>query len=184
MGLDMYLSVRMYVGGWKHSSPAEKAKFEKLVEAAGIRPIQDSPSFYVEATVGYWRKANAIHAWFVKNVQGGRDECQSSYVSREQLGELRAACKQVLDTVETVPGTLKNGSTHYPDGRVEQHTTPGEVIAQAGVAAAVLPTQSGFFFGSTDYDQYYLDDLRDTVAIIDRALDLPDSFDFIYRASW
>lgn len=33
--------------------------------------------------VGYWRKANAIHAWFVKNVQGGVDNCQSHEVSKE-----------------------------------------------------------------------------------------------------
>ena len=25
--------------------------------------------------VGYWRKANAIHGWFVRNVQNGKDDC-------------------------------------------------------------------------------------------------------------
>ena len=89
-----------------------------------------------------------------------------------------------MDSVETVPGRADAGSTHYPDGRVEHHTRDAEIVAQPGVAAALLPTTSGFFFGGTDYDDGYLQDLRDTIEIIDRALALPDCWDFEYHASW
>ena len=51
----------------------------------------------VSVRVGYWRKANAIHGWFVRNVQGGKDECQDSSVSRESLKELRNLCQKMLD---------------------------------------------------------------------------------------
>jgi hypothetical protein len=44
----------------------------------------------------YWRKANAIHNWFVENVQGGEDDCGTYDVSKEQLQELVAACKEEI----------------------------------------------------------------------------------------
>jgi hypothetical protein len=47
--------------------------------------------------VGYWRKANQIHKWFVDNVQEGNDNCGDYYVSRESLQALRTLCQQVID---------------------------------------------------------------------------------------
>ena len=38
--------------------------------------------------VGYWRKANQIHNWFVNHVQNGVDDCGSYLVTKEQLQEL------------------------------------------------------------------------------------------------
>jgi hypothetical protein len=45
--------------------------------------------------VGQWRKANAIHKWFVENVQSGDDNCAYYYVDQSQL-------KNLLDLVEMV----------------------------------------------------------------------------------
>lgn len=50
-----------------------------------------------ERDVAYWRKANAIHRWFVEHVQGGHDECGSTPVTREQLEQLIDVCQRVLD---------------------------------------------------------------------------------------
>ena len=47
--------------------------------------------------LGYWRKANAIHKWFVDNVQGGVDDCGDYKVTKEQLIELRNTCNDVLN---------------------------------------------------------------------------------------
>jgi hypothetical protein len=44
----------------------------------------------------YWRKANAIHGWFVQNCQEGEDDCREYYVDREQIEELRNICKATL----------------------------------------------------------------------------------------
>ncbi len=181
MGLDMYLRASKYIGGWEHGK--DKA-FDKLVKLIGVAPTKDSPAFNVDVTIGYWRKANAIHNWFVKKVQDGKDECQEAYVTREQLTELKNDCLKVLNTVETIDGTLKNGTTYHSDGKIEEHVCPGKVVAQPGVAAAVLPTQSGFFFGGTDYDEYYLQDLKDTVVIIDRCLAMDKEWSFAYQSSW
>lgn len=44
-----------------------------------------------------WRKVNAIHKWFVDNVQNGVDDCGDYKVTKEQLIELRNTCNEVLD---------------------------------------------------------------------------------------
>ena len=52
------------------------------------------------------------------------------------------------------------------------------------LATDLLPPQEGFFFGSTECDEYYYRDIENTIKIIDRALSLPNSWEFEYRASW
>jgi len=57
------------------------------------------------------------------------------------------------------------------------------VLADNSLAWSLLPPTQGFFFGGYDVDNYYYDDLRDTVRIIDKALQ-SKLRQFIYRASW
>ena len=47
-----------------------------------------------------------------------------------------------------------------------------------------LITKTGFFFGDTDYDEWYLENLTDTIKIIKYALSLPENYEFFYRSSW
>lgn len=188
MGLDMYLAASKYIGDWEHNNEKTRKAYQGVMAAIGFAGFRcdDCPSLDLKFNVAYWRKANAIHKWFVTHVQEGKDECQESYVTREQLAALVAACEQVLNTVETVEGMVATGTTYYGDGRVENHVKPGSVVAQPGVAAAVLPTQGGFFFGGTAYDEFYLDDLRRTVAQIKPLLTDPrfEDCSFYYTASW
>lgn len=51
--------------------------------------------------------------------------------------------------------------------------------------ASLLPPQSGFFFGSTDIDEWYWGDLEQTVEMITKALEaFDDKWEFYYRSSW
>lgn len=188
MGLDMYLYAKKYLGDWNHDKGKERTQYRQALEAAGIPDFrcEGSPSLTVKVTVAYWRKANAIHAWFVKNVQGGKDKCEETPVERAQLEALVNICNRVLESVETVEGDISNGTTHHPGGRVEHHTVRGRVLAQVAIAEKLLPTQDGFFFGSTEYSEYYLADLHDTVDQISAILQDPrfNDFDFTYRSSW
>ena len=89
MGLDQYLTANEYVSRTKRDSllgdtPKENELFTQLsdrrkgwVDQAGYAGIS------ISYPVGYWRKANAIHNWFVQNVQDGRDECQKSWSPRK-----------------------------------------------------------------------------------------------------
>ena len=173
MGLDMYLTANEYVSrtqrdpqGLSYDTPKENDLFYNLagrhpgwIDTAGYQGIS------VSYPIAYWRKANAIHNWFVQNVQDDRDECQKSYVSPENLRELREACQAVLAT--------KNNSL----------VSVKEVAEENGLAPL-----AGFFFGGTDYDEYYYDDLEYTVKMIDR-LENSGVFDnawkdIEYQASW
>lgn len=60
-----------------------------------------------------------------------------------------------------------------------------EVLTDHSKAAEVLPTQGGFFFGSTDYDDFYFRDIEYTVDVLQSVLAEPDGYgDFYYRSSW
>ena len=38
----------------------------------------------------------------------------------------------------------------------------------------LLPTTSGFFFGGTDYDEYYVNDIKETIDIVTKVLETTD----------
>ena len=96
MGLDMYLTKRHYVQQWDHQTPEEK--FEVSVTRGGNDYPQINPSKvkYIEEEAAYWRKANAIHNFLVETTQGGKDECQRSYVNKDVLESLIMRCKKIL----------------------------------------------------------------------------------------
>ena len=103
--------------------------------------------------VAYWRKDNAIHGWFIKNYADGVDDCKPIEVDRIGLITLRDICLRVAQANNTE------------------------------LAMELLPPVSGFFFGSTTYDEYYYGDLNDTIEIINRCLE--SKFDYFeYQASW
>lgn len=97
--------------------------------------------------VGYWRKANHIHNWFVKNIQDGIDDCAPHNVTYEKLLELKEICEKVLKT--------------------KDHT--------------LLPRGHGFFFGSVEIDEYYFEDIDQTIKIINA---LEPNTNYIYESSW
>jgi len=104
MGLDMYLSAEMYIGSRDYNrnainknadnaNPQHKAIL-KLLKAEKYASTEEGIS--VHLPIGYWRKANAIHAWFVRELAKGVDECQNINVSRDDLKSLRDLCKKIL----------------------------------------------------------------------------------------
>ena len=190
MGLDMYLSATKDVADYPHSKKEESKQFAGVLAAVGLDDSHcrrcRTPALDVKVTVAYWRKANHIHQWFVEHCQGGTDDCRDAYVEREQLEELLQLCQQVLGTLETVDGEIHTATTYHPDGRVEHSTQPGRVVAHPKIAADLLPTQQGFFFGGTDYDEYYMKDTQETVTVLEAVLadERLKGWDFEYHASW
>jgi len=152
MGLDMFLNARKFMWTYSDGTGEDAAVVKKIRKALPV--IGDMDVKYVIIEAAYWRKANAIHDWFVTNVQDGVDECQATYVSREQLGEL-----------QTVVNTI---------------------LGDQSQAATLLPTKSGFFFGGTDYDEWYINHLKYTKKRLDFLLkdDPLKGWEFEYRASW
>jgi hypothetical protein len=155
MGLDMYLTKRTYVKNWSFN----KKKHQVSVKYDG-KARKDINPRNIEAVIEdvmYWRKANAIHSWFVNNVQDGVDNCGEYYVSEDKLLELCDLCDEVVKTKDV----------------------------------ELLKTQSGFFFGGTDYDDYYFDELkrtskeiRNAIKELDKKPEKAYSGEFYYSSSW
>lgn len=61
-----------------------------------------------------------------------------------------------------------------------------EVLSHTKKAEELLPTSTGFFFGSALYDEGYYDDLIHTKGIIENVLSIPDlrKYDLYYSSSW
>ena len=163
MGLDMYLYAEKCISfrEWDEDKK-EIEKFDKLVELAELNELVDKGHGYVPAyakvQVAYWRKANAIHKYFVDNVADGVDDCKEVYVQREQLVKLKDICEQI------------------------------NLSKDVEKAKELLPPQSGFFFGSTEIGDWYFQDIEYTYNLLNKILEkIPEddySYDFIYRASW
>ena len=59
-----------------------------------------------------------------------------------------------------------------------------QVVADNSKAQDLLPTQAGFFFGSTEYDVWYFRVLEETVGTLEKCLTLDDEWEFYYSSSW
>jgi len=109
--------------------------------------------------------------------------CREYYVPRAKLQELLDTVKTVLQSSRLVAGEIQKGYTVTSTG-TEPIIEDGQRIADPSVASAVLPTQAGFFFGGTDYDQYYYSDLEYTRDTLTELLAEKDAGSFYYQSSW
>lgn len=198
MGLDMYLTRKIYFGGeYEHNN----ISFDNLKENEKKLTIKQEIVNYktkevtktntislstkdintIESRIGYWRKANAIHKWFVDNVQDGNDNCEEHWVSEEKIEELYKLCIKVM--------TIKEKILTYID---DEKSITDEKIKKDDLEKLIelLPSQKGFFFGSTNYDEYYFYDVENTIEICSKCLDISKNnentfySDFYYRSSW
>ena len=147
--------------------------------------------------VGYWRKANAIHGWFVRECGNNVDECQEIVVPKIKLLELQAQCLIAVmkrNQEETISEESPKSSKSVPvDGQemgewlmeqMKMETTLAVMEKEFEDTSDPLRPVAGFFFGGTEKDQYYYADLMETVEIIAKAVtDYPDG-EFVYQASW
>lgn len=141
---------------------------------------------HIMEEVGYWRKANQIHNFFVENVQDGEDDCSyHNECTKEILKDLLDKCYKVLTGSIMMIGQVKNGQ-QYVDGKWVDCMEPGKVIINPEVAEELLPSCGGFFFGSTSYDEWYMQDIENTIKIIKNVLATTD-FEtqmLVYCSSW
>lgn len=158
MGLDMYLTAKIYLSDYANSDKEQKAK-----DFLNDLKFSDKINLnfrYIEAEIGYWRKANQIHSWFVENCGDGVDDCRPYFVSQDKLEDLLKIINNILEE--------KNLE--------KQHKLIGEH----------LEPKSGFFFGSLNIDEFYFDDLKYTKDLIEKIFEDPffENAYIYYHASW
>ena len=154
------MGLDMYLEGRKFvSAYSDEVTYQELTNMMGVSKAELPHSNFgtLSLEVMYWRKVNAVHNWFVEKVQDGVDNCGTYHVSRDKLNELMEVCKRVVANKD-----------------------------DTDVAHDLLPSTTGFFFGGTDYDEYYYEGLLWTIEGIERILTNPafEGMDFYYQSSW
>ncbi|GAA0260165.1 hypothetical protein [Rhodanobacter caeni] len=126
MGLDMYLEAKRHVAP---CDPRTEPTRRAIGTAIGYMPPKEKPGqdasllevSGVTVRVGYWRKFDALHRWFVSNVQEGVDDCRPAFVSVDTLIELEGKLEQASDAsvsasdhfTADVDETLEDGEVDY-----------------------------------------------------------------------
>lgn len=147
-----------------------KGKMEITDEKVGAVLNEDAMRPSVKHEVCYWRKFNALHKYFNDHFnEQDNDNCVNMYMEIDDIKELLKLVKKIRSEIKV-------------DG--EQITNP-EVCEE-------LPTEDGFFFGSTDYDKCYVSDLNLTIKQLSKVIDEHDklikagvdkyNIDYYYRA--
>ena len=177
MGLDMYVNIRHKntqskldaYKVWENKYSYEE--FQRLTEEQKEEYRNSEPE-YDENMYGkelmYWRKANQIHNWFVQNCQNGVDDCEQYAITVNDLMKLKELCEKILTMTE------KRKAMRYTSySATEKEEVDILYLTPEGVEYATehLPSRSGFFFGSTEYDDWYVMGLENTVEQINDAID-------------
>jgi hypothetical protein len=158
MGLDMYLNRKVFIGEeYEHRGVETKCDLK-----VNGKPVKlGGPISVITLSGVYWRKFNALHNWFVENVQDGIDDCTPSLVTKDDIERL----------IKVLEGLMENyGDDDY--------------------ASEYFPTTEGFFFGSTDYDEYYWEDVKETLEDLKGELEWYESMpselypEWEYQSSW
>jgi len=155
MGLDQYLYARKYTSGTDFFGAERKALHGKLKKAIG----KDA------------------------KYQGGNLKSISIEMEVAYWRKVNAVHQWFVDNCQD--GVDDCRQSHVDREQLENLLAAcKEVCADHTKAENTLPTQEGFFFGSTDYDEYYFSDIEDTVKQLEGALKLDNTWDFYYQSSW
>jgi hypothetical protein len=177
MGLDMYVNIRHKntqskldaYEAWENKYSYEEWQHlteEQREEWRNSEPEYDGDMYGKELM--YWRKANQIHNWFVQNCQNGVDDCGRYAITVADLMKLKELCEKILTMTE------KRKAMRYTSFCArEKEEVDVLCLTPEGVAFAMehLPSRSGFFFGGTEYDDWYVWALENTVEQINDTLD-------------
>lgn len=160
MGLDMYLKRKIYYGlNYKHNNiEGKKTKIVINDEVVDHTDLEE-----ISFQVGYWRKFNALHNYFVENIQEGVDDCKEYWISEEKLKDIINLCQKDIEYLDTLK--LEN-----------------DIYINVDDEKLNLIPKSGFFFGSTEINTWHYEMLKNTINQLTEALSI--NGDFYYQSSW
>lgn len=126
MGLDMYLYLKKdeYASSYRGTCeyPHELREIKADLDKRSFTSMTKTTAY----KVGYWRKANAIHKWFVDVCGEGVDDCRPCEVGWDNIRELRDMCEEVLADHNKAESTMPTqegfffGGVQYDDYYYEE----------------------------------------------------------------
>ena len=157
MGLDMYLEARKYVSGYDFRPVTEQNTYEDLLSLTGVSKSILPESATPSATV-------SIGAMYWRKVNAVHnwlvENVQSGVDDCKSYWASRDTLKELQDLCRKV---------------TDNHA----------LAEELLPTGAGFFFGDTEYTEWYFQDIETTEKELGKLLDkFTDEWEFYYTASW
>jgi len=173
----MYLTKKIYVGGnYEHNKITGSIN---ILKDGKPLAVDLSKLTYIEEEAIYWRKANAIHNWFISEVQDGVDECMPHWVSFKQLESLSKLCQETLDFLSECPiiDKVVDAGWSSSEGQLTKTIQVYDVDLED---LPIVPT-SGFFFGSSHIDEWFVEDLEYTIKSI---AELDPNAEYEYCSSW
>ena len=104
----------------------------------------------------------------------------------EEAGYWRKANQIHRWFVENVQQGVDNCGDYYVDtDDLEKLLDVCEKVkADHSLADSLLPSTSGFFFGNTEYDEWYFNDIDNTIEILKEALADESDSSYYYSSSW
>jgi hypothetical protein len=155
MGLDMYLRASEYVSrnDWSRNEKGEIRDnpnwlFTQIVETLELENIIDNTGFSgmtIDLPMGYWRKANQIHNWFVTNLADGVDECQVITVRREDLEQLKELCIEVIANKSLAEDLLPTGAGFFFGSTTYDEYYYGDLMDTIGIITRCLESKFDYF---------------------------------------
>lgn len=179
MGLDMYLYKRSYVQNWGHTPKEEEHEITVKVGGKIHADIKPERIAYIIEQITHWRKFNALHGWIVENCAAGVDDCSEIYLSTEHIKNLLEILEKVKEIILKSEKTIKVFEDYK--GRKYEETS----YDCSGEMDAIFPPRSGFFFGSLEIDNYFLQDVEKSIKVFQDCLkDKSGRSQYFYQASW
>lgn len=202
MGLDMYLS--MEIEAPQDSSLAkviEKCWTEQ--HTAQVTPGESPPSVYISGwgwpamnghpeqqpdpmftaisqEIGFTPHSGSPHFIVIKRLHGGYTVQGTLYYWRK-ANEIH---RWFVDTCQDGVDDCEEYEVH-PEQLMDLIDRCEQITVDHSLAQDLLPTQGGFFFGSTDYDEWYFNDLEETaINLKAQMLVCPRGARLVYRSSW
>lgn len=133
----------------------------------------------------YWRKANHIHGWFERKLNGVDNQMEHA-VTYDALEDLLMDCIKVKDTLIAGGMFLKDTVIEegFKDGQPYKKIEPRPHFKNTSVALKLLPPSKGFFFGNDNIDKYYLQDIEETIETLSTILSTKEKGEKFYYHVW
>lgn len=178
MGLDQYLKATINLPDYEqlrdelkdeNSERLSKARdtvnelvlqTEKTPEQGAFGVFTSPARIAVNINIAYWRKCNQIHDWFNR-------------LSQQKVNHDLENCEELEVSLEDLQRLISECQM---------------VLENHDLAEELLPTASGFFFGSTEYGDCYFGVLQDTIdqlkPIVEKAAEASHFWSFSYHGWW
>lgn len=151
-----------YISGWTYGSGPEP-EYQALIDITGMKPDSGSPHFTVALDGdAFLVRACAIY-WRKAN-----------HIHRWFVEH----CQDGVDDCRLADPV-------HPEELAGLVESCREVLETPILAAKLLPTESGFFFGGVEYDEYYIHDTKYTVDRLAEVVQTyPKPLVLRYQSSW